>query len=109
MYEAFYHEGFNPQVKKLTKRNNTLASRLERTIENLRTNPYHNTFNLIGPYLKGKRRAWVGRRHRIVFAICEECRENEWEEHNNCNACDEKKDETLVFFKFGPRDKVYNV
>lgn len=45
---------------------------------------------------------------RIIFAICNECREKGFEKANGCRDCAENPDNTIILFAFGEHDPVYN-
>jgi hypothetical protein len=42
--------------------------------------------------------------NRIIFAICEECREKELQTANNCRNCKNIPDNAIMLFAFGGHD-----
>jgi len=45
---------------------------------------------------RGKRRIWLNRRDRLIFVICEECRELNHTEINGCSVCANTPENVLV-------------
>ena len=103
-YEAVYEKQF---VRNL-RRYSSLKERIRKKAENIIDNPYHNTEPLTDASgkldLTGCRSARVDRNFRIIFVICEECRNL-----NDCEFCfcDNFSDKTIVFLTVGPHDKAY--
>lgn len=75
----------------------------DKIMNHIRTNPYDSEYLRcecagLRSYTKFKSD------NRIVFAICKECRENGFENVNNCEDCDEITDNTIMLFAFGGHD-----
>ena len=105
-YEAVYERRFSRNLRKYSSVRHAIRRRIERVL----TDPYYNTellrdidgkLNLIGC-----RSARVDRNFRIIFVICEECRNIP--ECEFC-FCDDLEDETVVFLTVGPHDRAYKV
>ena len=103
-YEAVYEKIF---VRNL-RRYSSLKGRIKRRVERIIDNPYNNTESL-ADYTKrlnliGCRSARIDRNFRVVFVICEECRNIP-----NCEFCfcDNLPNNIIVFLTVGPHDKAY--
>lgn len=103
-YEAVYEERFVKNLRRYSSMREPIKKRIERVIKN----PYHNT-EFLGDVsgklnLIGCRSARIDRNFRIIFVICEECRNIE-----NCEFCfcEDLQDKTVVFLTVGPHDKAY--
>ena len=103
-YEAIYEKRF---VRNLA-RYASIRVRIKRRVEKILEDPYHNTeflgdatgkLNLIGC-----RSARIDRNFRIIFVICEECRNIA-----DCEYCfcEKLSDKSVVFLSVGPHDKSY--
>jgi Txe/YoeB family toxin of Txe-Axe toxin-antitoxin module len=101
-YEAAYEKLFVQNLNRYSAIRRNIRRRVERVLKD----PYHNTefldditgkLNLIGC-----RSARIDRNFRIIFVICEECR-NMYE----CEYCfcEDLPDQTVVFLTVGPHDK----
>ena len=78
--EAFYR-----MATKKTRRNHILKQQLEKTINQLHSDPYRNSKKMAGNF-RGKRRIHVGK-FRILYSICEECIKLEEYQFNKCHGC----------------------
>jgi len=98
-YKPLYSPRFKEQLKQLSQRD---VSKIEQQISDLLSDPWHNTEFLKGQY-RGKRKIWLNRLDRLVFVICEECRESGHRSFNQCADCDSVPDNTVVigFIIFG--------
>ena len=105
-YEAIYEKLF---IRNL-RRHSSLKGRIKRRVERIIENPYNNTealaditkrLNLIGC-----RSARIDQNFRIVFVICEECRNLP-----DCEFCfcGNLPDQTIIFLTVGPHDKAYSM
>lgn len=95
--DEFYREfrKLDPQVQKM----------LDNAIQEiLFHHPYES--KILKGNLKGKRSLRV-RNYRIVFAICEECRENNYVRLNGCKDCKKHGRNDIIMFTCGPRSEVY--
>lgn len=80
--------------KKLEKEfDKEIREQIKKSLEKLKTYPYHNTFHLKGEF-QGKRKLRSGKM-RIIFSICEECRKLGYKQFNNCGGCEKEKKKTL--------------
>lgn len=78
----------------------------DKVINNIKLKPYNSEYlrlDLEG--LRSYNKLKSG--YRIIFAICEECRKNSFEEANNCMDCDNIDDNTIMLFAVGEHD-IYN-
>jgi len=98
-YNPIYTKTFKKQVKKL---DSTFRRQIEERIRDLIADPWHNTQFLRGQY-RGKRKLRLNRTDRLVFVICEECRELGHFVYNQCEHCDETPENTIIiaFIIFG--------
>ena len=105
---SHYNAVYEAQFKRNIRRYKSLRQRLKRRIERLLIDPYANTEKLHGTgnqlNLRGCRSARLDRNFRIIFVICEECREVHECEYCFCN---DLVDKTVVFLTFGPHDRAY--
>ncbi len=103
-YEAVYEDRF---VRNL-RRYSSIRQNIKRRIERVLNNPYQNTEVLTDASgrlnLRGCRSARIDRNFRIIFVICEECREIK--ECEYC-FCDDLSAKTVVVLTVGPHDKAY--
>jgi mRNA-degrading endonuclease RelE of RelBE toxin-antitoxin system len=97
---------FGKHFYKLSKKDNTLKKRVEAEIEEMKLDPYRNSTELLGEF-KGKRRVRIGS-HRLVFAVCEECRKKKNDVINACYGCKDKKDNSVVYFDLVHREGGYD-
>lgn len=104
MFEVRTTKRFNRKARKF-KKNAEAKRKINESVEILKTNPYHNSMSLQGNY-KGKRKNRKGDL-RIVFAICEECRELGYTDINRCLDCDKHSDQTLMLFDVDSRPRAY--
>lgn len=105
-YEAVYEELFMRNLRRYS----SIRQQIKRRIDRVLTAPYHNT-EFLGDAsgklnLVGCRSARVDRNFRIVFVVCEECRNIQ--ECEFC-FCEKLLDKTAVFLTVGPHDKAYAV
>ncbi len=105
-YKAAYERRFPKDLR----RYRSLRKQIHRRITQVLANPYQRTERLgrrtSGMDLRGCRSARVTRNFRIIFVICEECRQVP--ECRFC-LCDELPDRTVVFLTVGPHEKAYMV
>ena len=105
-YEAVYEELFTRNLRRYS----SIRQPIKRRIDRVLTDPYHNT-EFLGDAsgklnLVGCRSARVDRNFRIVFVICEECRNIQ--ECEFC-FCENLPNKTVVFLTVGPHDKAYEI
>ena len=103
-YEAVYEDRF---VRNL-RRYSSIRQNIKRRIERIQTDPYQNTEALADASgklnLRGCRSARVDRNFRIIFVICEGCRNIP--ECDYC-FCDNLSEKTVVILTVGLHDKAY--
>ncbi len=91
-YNAQYHKKFSDKVGD--------NQRIKNVIKRILLNPKHNSTFLKGDLLRGKRHIWVGKPDRIIFAICEECKQLNHQKYNKCSDCSGKTSHDIIFFDF---------
>ncbi len=91
-YKPIYAPKFQRQIRGLAQE---MRDAIEERIDTLIDDPWHNTRFLKGQY-RGKRRMWLNRVDRLVFVICEECRELDHIIYNQCSDCDTTPENALV-------------
>jgi len=105
-YEAVYEELFVRNLRRYA----SIRTAIKRRVERVLADPYINTealgdisgrLNLIGC-----RSVRIDRNFRIIFVICEECKNIP--ECEYC-FCDGLPDKTVVFLTIGPHSKAYAV
>lgn len=103
-YDGVYEDRFLRNLRRYSSIRQSVKRRIERILDN----PYHNT-EFLGDAsgklnLTGCRSARVDRNFRIIFVVCEECRNIQ-----DCEFCfcENLPDETIVFLTVGPHDKAY--
>ncbi len=103
-YEAVYEDRF---VRNL-RRYSSIRQNIKRRIERILNDPYQNTEALTDASgrlnLRGCRSTRIDRNFRIIFAICEECRDILECEYCFCDGLSTK---TVVVLTVGPHDKAY--
>lgn len=103
-YEAVYEDKF---VRNL-RRYSSLRKNIKRRVDRVLLDPYQNTESLTDATgklnLRGCRSARIDRNFRIIFVICEECKQIP--ECEYC-FCDDLNDKTVVFLTVSPHDKAY--
>lgn len=90
-YNPVYTPTFQKQISKVDK---TLKLRIKNCIDSLISDPWHHTEFMKG--VRGRRKARVANGERLVFVICEECRELGHIKYNRCNDCKSTPENTLV-------------
>lgn len=109
-----YASKFRPKFLLNLKRYAGMKSQIEKKIQSILDDPYHNTEPLEKRPkvdLYGLRSKRVDRNFRIIFAVCEECRRLFPDRHDQraCKNCPpEFHDLTVVFFAVRPHDVVYD-
>lgn len=106
-YAVIHAPYFDRKVKRITKRNIQLLDEIKNSLETLEINPKRYSRRLTHK-LKGKRRIHVGStEYRIIYTICEECRELNELRLNRCSKCKERDDLTVILRNFDHRKKIY--
>lgn len=103
-YTAVFEKQFIQNLRRYT----SLRQRIKRRIDRILSNPYINTEALADASgklnLRGCRSARIDKNFRIIFVICEECRQ--MPECDYC-FCNDLSDKTVVFLTVGPHDSAY--
>ena len=105
-YEAVYEALFTRNLRRYASVKQSIKRRINRVL----TDPYHNT-EFLGDVsgklnLIGCRSARIDRNFRVIFVVCEECKNIK-----DCEFCfcDDLPDKTVVFLTVGPHNKAYAV
>jgi mRNA-degrading endonuclease RelE of RelBE toxin-antitoxin system len=101
-YRIFQSDEFNREFRKLDPQVQRLLDNAIREI--LFNRPYSS--KVLKGKLKGKRSLRVGN-YRIIFAICEECRKENYVQLIGCKDCKKHGRNDVIMFTCGPRSKVY--
>ncbi|MGB9694343.1 MAG: type II toxin-antitoxin system RelE family toxin [Caldisericaceae bacterium] len=101
-YRVFQTDEFAREFRKLGPQVQKLLDNAIREI--LFNRPYSS--KVLKENLKGKRSLRVGN-YRIIFAICEECRKENYVQLNGCKDCKKHGTNDIIMFTCGPRSKVY--
>ena len=106
-YKPLYKPQFADDVKTYA----SLKKQIEKKVESILEDPYHNTEPLekkAGHDLRGLRSKRVDKNFRIIFAICEECRKLFPEKEKPCRYCDSTiPAKSVIFFTVRPHKVVY--
>jgi mRNA-degrading endonuclease RelE of RelBE toxin-antitoxin system len=103
-----YTDVYEEQFVKNLRHYAGLKVQIKRRVERICQNPYENT-EFLGDVsgklnLRGCRSARVDRNFRIIFVVCEECRQVRECQYCFCDGLD---DQTVVFLTVGPHDRSY--
>lgn len=105
-----YQRYYQPRFEKDLTTYPSLRDRIRKKVEQISTDPYVGTERLGHPAgalnLKGCRSAHVGRNFRIIFVVCEECRQEPECEYCFCEGL---PDQAIVFLTVRPHDKAYTM
>lgn len=105
-YQAVYEDLFVKNLCKYSSIKKIAKVKINRLLED----PYHSTEFLSDHKgklnLTGCRSIRIDRNFRIIFVICEECRNIQSCEY--C-FCEDLLDKTIIFLTIGPHDKAYAV
>jgi Txe/YoeB family toxin of Txe-Axe toxin-antitoxin module len=106
--EALYQEGFGPRFAKSYRRYKSLHSRIDRIMAEVLADPYLNSERLGkmpgGLDLRGCRSVRITRNFRLIFVVCEECRQIP--ECRYC-FCEGWSSRTVIFLTVGPHTRAY--
>lgn len=105
-YQAVYENLFVKNLRKYS----SIKKSAKKKINRLLKAPYHNT-ELLSDHkgklnLTGCRSIRIDKNFRIIFVICEECRDVQSCEYCFCDNLD---DNTVVFLTIGPHDIAYAI
>ncbi|MBC8253723.1 MAG: hypothetical protein H8E35_06805 [Ardenticatenia bacterium] len=105
-----YQPAFEDRFVRNQRRYRSLRKQIQRHVDQVLDDPYTGTERLGripgGLDLRGCRSVRVTRNFRILFVICEECRQVP--ECQFC-FCEGLSDRTVVFLAVGPHEKVYSL
>lgn len=111
MYLENYKPYFALEFLKQTEKHQHLKKILANKIKLLCENPYANCKSemLVGE-LKGFRSARVTKSFRIIFTICEECRNRKLQNYVGCSnaICKQMNIKTIIFLTFSTHDRAYS-
>ena len=102
-----YEPAYTARFKKNYERCRNLRERIEEATLQVIADPYVRTERLTEKgklNLRGCRSVHVGYHFRIIFVICEECRQESRCEYCFCEGL---PDNTVVFLTVGPHDRAY--
>jgi len=96
-YLGTYVDVYLPSFKEnLKDQTNEYLRIVASKIEDLKQDPWHNSELMKGRY-KGRRKVRINSSDRLVFIVCEECRESKFQKIFMCSDCKSVKDNTLIF------------
>jgi mRNA-degrading endonuclease RelE of RelBE toxin-antitoxin system len=101
-YRPYATDRFDKSRRQLDK---SVLERVEKAVREIATDPYAS--DLLRVSLKGKRDRRVGE-YRIVFAVCEECRRENWTGLNGCSDCKKHGRNDFILFDVGHRGRIYD-
>ncbi len=105
-YELYETEKAEKNRKKLEKKDARIKD-IRKAYESLSQDPYSGTVFLTGT-LRGKRKIrFMGKKLRITFAICEECRRHGHRVFNSCVDCEYIQDNAVKIFDVFLRGRGY--
>lgn len=109
-----YIPKFLPTFIKDLKAYSSLNKQIQKKIDNILEDPYYNTEMLENrgrQNLKGVRSKRIDKNFRIIFAVCEECKDFLTADKtfdNPCKYCDpDFPDKAVIFFTVRPHKIVY--
>jgi len=106
-YELYETENAEENRKKLGKKDARIKDNIKKAYERLSQDPYSSTTFLTGT-LRGKRKIrLMGKKLRITFAICEECRRLGHTAFNNCVDCEHIPNNAVKIFDVFFRGRGY--
>jgi mRNA-degrading endonuclease RelE of RelBE toxin-antitoxin system len=94
-YNKDFTETLDKQLRKL--RDPIRIKRIKQKVDEIVEDPYRDIRFAAGRW-RGKREERVGD-DRLIFAVCEQCREQEHERYNHCFNCENIKGNTVRFFE----------
>lgn len=106
MYIAFFSDQFKKNLQKLTKRNAKLKHRIEAEVTDMLNDPFRRSIPLSGKG-EGKLRIRFGD-YRFIYAVCHDCREKGHTELNSCIGCNDRPDNSIVYFDVQLRSHAYD-
>jgi mRNA-degrading endonuclease RelE of RelBE toxin-antitoxin system len=100
-YRPYATERFNKSISQLDR---SVQERVDKAVREIASNPYAS--ELLKIALKGKRNYRIGD-YRVIFAVCEECRRENWVELNGCSDCKKHGRNDFILFDAGHRGSIY--
>lgn len=105
-YKPYFTKEFNNRIQKYQSLKKQIANKVRQLLKD----PYRTAKSeqLVGN-LKGLRSARVTRSMRIIYVICEECRQHGDQELVRCSSdlCKKMDDQVVLFLTFDVHEKVY--
>ncbi|MCL1976670.1 MAG: hypothetical protein FWG55_00945 [Candidatus Bathyarchaeota archaeon] len=95
-YKAIYTQTFGKQLRKIGDA--LRVKRIKETAEKIIENPYHQVEFSKGKY-RGKREYYAWRGDRLIFTVCEQCRQLNHLPFNNCQNCQETPSNQIIFWE----------
>ena len=95
-YEWFYTKSFEKQLKKIG--DGRRIKRINDTADKIVADPYHNIEFGKGRY-RGKREYYAWNGDRLIFTVCEQCRELGHNEISQCANCETTPDNMIMFWE----------
>lgn len=106
-YDGYFVPDFSKNLEKLTRRNLELKRRIDKKIREMRNDPFRGSIHLVGKGT-GKRRVYVAGDYRLIYAVCHECREKGHNSINQCIDCEQKSNNSIIYFDVEHRKHAYN-
>jgi len=100
-YKLFMREFYHAHKDRIPKHIKEIINKKVETV--IKHNPYKS--EMLDPPLEGLRSFHIsGSEYRIIFAICEECREKDYQSKNDCpySDCRNIPDQSVMLFTCGP-------
>jgi len=94
-YERRFTKTFDNQFHKL--RDSIRTKRIKQRVDQIVASPYANIDFGAGQY-RGKRKDRAGD-DRIVFTVCEQCRNEHHEKYNDCSDCNTTPNNMVTFWE----------
>lgn len=101
-YRPYATEHFNKSMSELHR---PVQQRADKAVAEIAADPYAS--DLLKAPLKGKRDYRIGD-YRIVYAVCDECRKENWIQMNGCSDCRKHGRSDFILFDVGHRGKIYD-
>jgi mRNA-degrading endonuclease RelE of RelBE toxin-antitoxin system len=110
LYAVFLQPKASRILKKLKKKAKTRFKAINKSLTELTKDPRNETVPLQDPYFYGLRRARAGDDDRIIFQICEECRNDDTMiKMRKCIDCKDIPDNGVKVFDIPKRKDAYKI
>ena len=104
-YQCFRTDEFNRSFRKL---DSSIQKIIDKAIREVLFNQPYKSKKLVSPELKSKR-SLRAQDYRVVFAICEECRESNYMRLNGCKDCKKHGTNDIIMFTCTHRKHAYKI